>query len=82
MNDKVGTEGDTVLHQRIYYHRINTPQCDDVLVFQCNEQPTWLFGVEITDDGRYLVISVSESCDPKNLLYICDLQQASGFGTC
>ena len=78
MTDKVGTEGDSALHQRVYYHVLNTPQSADVLVYENTEHPAWLFGVEVTDDGRYLLLSTSESCDPKNLLNLCDLHESTG----
>ena len=29
----------------------------------------------MSDEGRYVVLTVSEGCDPVNRLYICDLQK-------
>ena len=29
----------------------------------------------LSDDGRYVIIPVSEGCDPVNRLYICDLEK-------
>ena len=48
------------LNQKLYYHRLGTPQPDDVLVYERPDQPTWSINGGVTDDGRYLVISVSD----------------------
>ncbi len=46
------------LDRRMYYHRTGTPQRKDVLVFAIEEHPEWGFGADVTEDGRYLVISI------------------------
>jgi prolyl oligopeptidase len=51
---------------KLYFHRLGTEQSADVLVYERKDQPDWGFGGRVTDDGRYLVISVSEGTDPKN----------------
>lgn len=33
-----------------------------------------MVGTEVTDDGRYLLLSVFEGCDPVNMLYAVDLE--------
>ncbi len=30
------------------------------------EHPEWMLGAQVTDDGRYLLISVGEGCLPVN----------------
>jgi hypothetical protein len=44
------------------------------MVFAIPEQPDWMFGIDVTDDGRYLVITVSQSCENSNHFYYVDLQ--------
>ncbi len=58
---------------KLYFHRLGTEQSADVLVYERKDQPDWGFGGRVTDDGRYLIISVSEGTDPKNRVLYQDL---------
>jgi len=60
-------------NQKIYYHRLGTAQADDTLVYERPDQPKWGLGGGVTEDGRYLLIYVSEGTDPRNRLYYQDL---------
>ena len=60
-------------NKRLYFHKLNTPQSEDVEVYANPEKPDWGFYASVTDDGHYLIISVSEGTDPKNRLYFKDL---------
>ncbi|MDP1579220.1 MAG: prolyl oligopeptidase family serine peptidase [Candidatus Didemnitutus sp.] len=64
-------------NQKIYYHRLGTPQADDQLIYERPDQPKWGLGGGVTEDGRYLLISVWEGTDPRNRLYYLDLQDAT-----
>lgn len=55
--------------QKLYFHRIGTPQSADVLVYQRKDQKEWGFGGEVTEDGRYLIITVTQGTDPKTRVY-------------
>ncbi|HEY3899199.1 MAG TPA: prolyl oligopeptidase family serine peptidase [Chthoniobacter sp.] len=59
--------------QKLYFHRIGTKQSEDPLVYERKDHSDWGFGAGVTDDGRYLVISVSQGTDPKNRLFYKDL---------
>jgi len=58
---------------KLYYHRVDTDQGADVLVYQRPDQPDWGFGAGVTDDGRYLVNSVWLGTDRRNRVYYQDL---------
>lgn len=60
--------------QKLYYHRVGTSQDDDVLIYERPDQQDWLFGGNVTDDGRYLLIYVSQGTDERNRVYYVDLQ--------
>ncbi|XP_012722850.2 prolyl endopeptidase [Fundulus heteroclitus] len=69
-----GTETSTNLHQKLYYHILGTPQSEDVLCAEFPDHPKWMCGAEVSDDGRYVLLSIREGCDPVNRLWYCDLQ--------
>ena len=60
--------------QKLYYHRLGTPQSDDRLIYQRPDQPDWGFGAQVTDDGRYLVIAVWMGTDRRNRVHVLDLK--------
>ena len=59
--------------QKLYYHRLGTPQSADELIYHRPDQKEWGFNGRVTEDGRYLIISVWRGTDPKNLLFYKDL---------
>ena len=61
-------------YQKLYYHRLGTPQSQDELVYHRPDQKEWGFGGRVTDDGRYLVISVGKGTERENRVYYKDLQ--------
>ena len=63
--------------QKLYYHRVDTPQTEDVMVYERPDQKEWGFGGAVSDDGRYLVISVWQGTSRSNRLYYKDLADKS-----
>ncbi|WP_344658882.1 prolyl oligopeptidase family serine peptidase [Catenulispora subtropica] len=61
-------------HRRVLLHRIGTdPDADDVEIFGAGQPMTNYHEVEVTRDGRWLVISTSSGTAPRNDLYLADL---------
>ena len=60
-------------NHKLYYHRIGQPQSRDELVYDRPDQPDWLFDGTVSDDGQYLIITVSEGTDVRTRLYFVDL---------
>jgi prolyl oligopeptidase len=75
------TEGDTYeeanRNQRLYYHRVGTPQSEDQLIYERPDQPEWGFGMGVTDDGRYGLLNVGHGTDERNRLYYVDFGDPS-----
>nr|WP_041569579.1 prolyl oligopeptidase family serine peptidase [Chloracidobacterium thermophilum] len=63
----------TNYYQKLYYHRVGTPQSADELVYERRDHKEWGFGGYVTDDGRYLGIVVTMGTSPKNLFFYKDL---------
>ncbi len=61
-------------HQKLYFHRLGTPQSEDRLVYQRPDHKEWGFSGEVTDDGDFLIISVWRGTDPKSQIFYQPLQ--------
>ncbi|MGC1309510.1 MAG: prolyl oligopeptidase family serine peptidase [Phormidesmis sp.] len=61
-------------YQKLYYHQLGTDQSEDRLIYERPDKPDWGFGGGVTEDGRYLIISVWLGTSPQNLLFYKDLQ--------
>jgi prolyl oligopeptidase len=60
--------------QKLYYHRLGTTQSQDMLIYERPDQKEWLFGGNVTEDGHYLLITISEGTDVKSRFYYKDLR--------
>ena len=45
-------------NQKVFYHRIGDSQADDILIHEDPVNPDWGFGPEVSEDGKYLVVTV------------------------
>ena len=50
-------------NQQIYCHYLGTIQQEDLLLYERPDHPNWGFDPTVTDDGRYLILHVSEGTD-------------------
>jgi prolyl oligopeptidase len=64
-------------HQKLYYHRLGTPQSEDQLVYERPDHKEWQFHGSVTDDGKYLIITVSKGTDNKYRILYQDLTDKS-----
>ena len=68
-----GDEG--VHHRRVYRHRVGTDPAGDALVFGEGAERATYFGVNTSRDGRWLVVSASRGTDPRNDVWLADLNK-------
>lgn len=61
-------------YNKLYWHKLETPQTEDVLVYERPDQKDFGFSPSITDDGKYLVLNVWHGTDPKNRIYYKELE--------
>ena len=59
---------------KIYYHRAGTPDSQDRLIYERSDRPDWFLGANVTEDGRFLSITMNHGTEPKNLLYVADMK--------
>ncbi|WFD21832.1 prolyl oligopeptidase [Malassezia equina] len=71
-----GTEMDANQDAQLYYHRLGTPQSEDILVV--DKDPVTrssMWHCEITDDGDWLILSNSKDTDNKQRYYVASLKE-------
>lgn len=68
-----GTETNANLNHELYYHLLGTDQAEDILCWRDPENPKYMFGAEVTDDGKYILLYIDESCEVVNKVYYCNI---------
>ena len=63
-------------NMKLFYHRLGTSQDEDILIYERPDQPDWGMYGSVTDDGRYLIITLTHGTDPRNRVYYKDLSRA------
>ncbi len=63
---------------RILFHQIGAAQLDDPVVFAAPDQPEWLPAAAVSDDGRYLIISIQRGTNPEIRIEVLDLDDPDG----
>src|SRR3954465_14584320 len=64
--------------QKLYYHVVGAPQSQDILVYHRPDQKEWGFHGGVTEDGSYLIISISQGTDVRNRLFYKSLKHDNG----
>lgn len=62
-------------NQTVYFHELGTDQSTDTIVFRNDAHPEWGYAPQVTEDGRYLVITVWKGTDDKYQIYYQDLSR-------
>jgi prolyl oligopeptidase len=61
---------DVNFFHKLYYHRLGTPQAQDTLVYEDKTHKEWQFVPTVSDDGKFLIITVAKGTDDKyRILY-------------
>jgi prolyl oligopeptidase len=63
-------------YHKLYFHRLGTPQADDMLIYDRPDHKDWNFAPIVSEDGRWLVIYVTEGTEPRNRIFVSDLNDA------
>ena len=62
--------------QKLYYHKLGTPQGDDQLVYERPDQKEWKFATTSPTTASYLVITVSKGTDDATACSTSELDAA------
>jgi prolyl oligopeptidase len=62
------------LNQKVFYHKLGTPQKDDELIYRRPDNPDWGFQPDVTEDGRYLLLTVWKGTDDRYRIIYFDLE--------
>jgi prolyl oligopeptidase len=58
-------------HHKVFYHRLSEQPTE---IFSAPDHPDWLFHVDVSDDGRYLIITQSSGTNREGRVFVQDLQ--------
>ncbi len=56
-------------YQKLYFHRLGTPQSADQLIYERPDHKDWGFSGDVTEDGGYLIITIRQGTDTRNRVY-------------
>ncbi|MBL8758478.1 MAG: S9 family peptidase, partial [Phycisphaerae bacterium] len=64
--------------QKVYYHRLGTPQEKDALVYDRPDQPDWGFSASVSEDGTLLHVVCWQGTDRRNRYFYAPLSREGG----
>ncbi len=62
-------------YQKLYFHKLGTPQSEDKVVYERPDNPEYFVGGRVSEDGRWLIISVGQGTQRMNMVYFKDLSK-------
>ncbi|MGH8318377.1 MAG: prolyl oligopeptidase family serine peptidase [Steroidobacteraceae bacterium] len=62
-----------VIDQQLYFHALGQPQSADRLIYRRPDLPRWIMEGQVSEDGRYLFVTLVNGTASRNELYYADL---------
>ena len=66
-------------YNKVYFHKLGTPQSEDKLIYERPDAKELNFYPSITEDGKYLILTVTHGTSPKNRIYYRELNSDGDF---
>ncbi|CAN5342167.1 prolyl oligopeptidase family serine peptidase [soil metagenome] len=63
----------TTFFQKLYFHKLGTPQSEDHIVYERPDNKEYFCGGEISEDGNWLIITVGKGTERMNMVYFKNL---------
>jgi len=70
---------DQTNYSRVYWHKLDTPQSQDKLIYERPDDKELGFSPLVTEDGKYLILYVYHGTDPKNRIYYRQIESDGPF---
>ncbi|PSK96629.1 prolyl oligopeptidase [Haloactinopolyspora alba] len=67
-------EDERQYHRRVRLHRLGTDPEADVEIFGSGRDKTDFYGVSVSHDGRWLIVTAAQGTSPRNDAWIADLE--------
>jgi len=67
------TISQAVVNQKLYYHKVGTPQSEDKLIYARPDLPQALIEGDVSEDGHYLYVALWNNSISNNELYYANL---------
>lgn len=64
---------------RVFLHKVAAKQEQDTLIYERPDEPKWMFATSISDDDKFLILSIRRDTRPINLIYVRDLTSNGDF---
>ncbi len=72
-------KGEENNYNKVYFHKLGTPQSEDKLIYERPDAKELNFYPQITEDGKYLILTVTHGTSPKNRIYYRKLKGNDDF---
>ncbi len=63
----------TTYFQKLYFHKLGTPQSEDYVVYERPDNKEYFVGGGVTEDGNWLIINVGKGTERMNMVYFKNL---------
>lgn len=70
---------DSSNYNRIYWHKVGTPQEDDLLIYEEPENKEFGFYPHVTEDEKYITLHVGHGTSTKNRFYYKEIDREGQF---
>lgn len=69
--------GEEQYHRRVYLHRIGTDPDSDVEIFGAGLDKTNYYGLSVSRDGRWLIVTAAQGTSPRNDLWLANIEASN-----
>src|SRR5580765_2227944 len=63
----------TTFFQKLYFHKMGTPQSEDHVVYERPDNKEYFSGGQVSEDGKWLIITVGKGTERMNMVYFKSL---------